>query len=65
MGSISHLKITGKRSFEQANTEYTNMKMCSISLMTKDIHIRELPLFVYHICVDIIIYVYVRVYIHF
>lgn len=35
VSSISKLKMTGKGSFEEENLKYTNMKMCSISLMIK------------------------------
>lgn len=35
VGSTSKLKMIGKGSFEEENLKYTNMKMCSISLMIK------------------------------
>ena len=56
MGSVGNLERIGRSCFEEANVKYTNIKMCSVSLITKEICIKELPLFVCHICIFIYFY---------
>ena len=53
VGSACTIEMTGRSCFEEANVKYTNMKMCSVSLITKEICFKELPLSVCHICIFI------------
>ena len=73
VGSMSNLRMTGRGRLKEANLKCTNMKMCSISLTVKEIHIRGLALFVYYMCIYYafihlftykIYFIYKRIYIY-
>ena len=62
MGSVGNLERIGRSCFEEANVKYTNIKMCSVSLITKEICIKELPLFVCHICIFIYLLFFLKIF---